>query len=78
MEKLIEITKFKITIFMGILAGAGFLSINCDKIAKNLGFNSNLLVWIVIYIFITYGISGFLINLKTLSSLQNKLKEEKC
>jgi hypothetical protein len=76
MDKIIEIIKFKITIFMTILAAAGFLAINCDKITKNFGENINILIWIVIFSFVFYGISGFIINFSKLNKIEKNIKEK--
>jgi len=77
MKSLIDIIKFKITIFTAILGGAGFLAVNSKTIEKTLANIEiiNFIIWSAIFIIITYGVIGFLINMNKLSELEKRIQD---
>jgi uncharacterized membrane protein AbrB (regulator of aidB expression) len=69
-KELIEILKFKITIFMSIIGGATFLAINIEKIS----FMPKMFVEIIIFLVLVYGVAGFMYNMFKLSEIQKDLQ----
>jgi len=69
----IEIYKFKVTIFMAIIAAVGFMVVNSEKFLKFIN------IWIyttIIFIISIYGVIGFVFNMLKLSKLEKEL--DKC
>jgi len=68
----IEIYKFKVTVFMAIIATVGFMVVNSEKFLKFIN------VWVytsIVFIISTYGIIGFVFNMLKLSKLEKELNK---
>ena len=73
MAEIIDIVKFKITVFMAIIAASGFLAINFAKLEKVIGEYKIILIIIILFLTI-YGIIGFIINMLKLSKIEKGIK----
>ena len=73
MAGIIDIVKFKITVFMAIIAASGFLAINFAKLEKVIGEYKIILIIIILFLTI-YGIIGFIINMLKLSKIEKGIK----
>jgi hypothetical protein len=69
-KELIEILKFKITIFMSIIAGAFYLAINIKNLPSIFGDYGTLIVFFLIF----YGVFGFVFNMIKLTKIQKDLQ----
>jgi UDP-N-acetylmuramyl pentapeptide phosphotransferase/UDP-N-acetylglucosamine-1-phosphate transferase len=74
MNQLIEIIKFKITVFMGIIASVGFLVINFEKITTTLGLKTA--IWLIIIIMLIYSLVGFIKNMIKLTKLEKEINDQ--
>jgi len=73
MKEQIEIIKFKITIFMAILGGVGFLIANIQKVEKIV---SQIIIETIAIILVFYGVVGFVKNMLKLSKIEEKVENE--
>ena len=73
MAEIIDIIKFKITVFMAIIAASGFLAINFEKLEKIMGEYKIVLILIILILTI-YGVIGFIINMLKLSKIEKGIK----
>ena len=74
----VDIAKFKVLYFAGVVGASAFLVNSYDKIILIFGHpkESNYLVSIFMIFLITYGIAGIIKNITTLSKIDERLKDE--
>ena len=72
MGEKIEIYKFKVTVFMAIIAAVGFMIAKEDSFLK---FINSILFNCVVAFLIIYGSIGFSINMVKLSKIEKELNE---
>ena len=71
MGEKVEIYKFKVTVFMAVIAAVGFMVVNSIEFLKLL----NAYIYYVIIALLTfYGVIGFMKNMAKLSKLEKEIK----
>jgi hypothetical protein len=75
---LIEIVKFKIIFFTGVIAGSSYMILNFQDFVTFFGGSkiSNVVTISIINILYTYGVIGIIKNLRSLSRIERKFKDE--
>ena len=71
MGEKIEIYKFKITVFMAIIAAVGFMVVNSVEFLK---FLNAYVYYVIIALLSFYGVTGFIENMIKLSKIEKEIK----
>jgi len=69
----IEIYKFKVTVFMAIIAAVGFMVVNSAKFLKFLN-SFGFVYYVIIFLLAFYGTIGFIKNMNKLSLLEKEIE----
>lgn len=75
----LEIAKFKVLYFAGVLGAASFLINSYEKIVIIFGHPklSNYTIAILIVVLIGYGVAGIVKNIRILSNIDERMKNER-